>query len=430
MDTKNLAVIRALSTKWGSDSGVSGDVETERKTVALNMANGSQVVTPSENKVLTQVTIIKPATLIPQNIVEGVDIGGVVGTFSGAETESEAVTVDLNLANGNQVVKPSENKLLSQVTISKPATLVPENIANGVNIGGVVGSMTSAAPNIQPLTVNENGTYTPDAGVDGFSPVTVNVAASGDDGSFKAVIERTAVNPTLPADLTKIGDYAFYEYTDLALTSLPAGVTSIGERAFYNCQNLALSSLPRSLTSIGGNAFYYCKKLAFTSLPDGVTSIGGAAFSNCENLALVSLPDGVTSIGNNAFNGCRKVALTSLPAGVTTIGSSMFAGCYALALTSLPEGTTEIGYRSFESCGAIKITSIPAGVTSIGQQAFLFCHGLTTLTFKGTPATINTSAFQSCSNLKTINVPWAEGAVSGAPWGATGATINYNYTGG
>lgn len=30
----------------------------------------------------------------------------------------------------------------------------------------------------------------------------------------------------------------------------------------------------------------------------------------------------------------------------------------------------------------------------------------------------------------TRGVPWAEGAVTNAPWGATNATINYNYTGG
>jgi hypothetical protein len=52
------------------------------------------------------------------------------------------------------------------------------------------------------------------------------------------------------------------------------------------------------------------------------------------------------------------------------------------------------------------------------------------LTFKGTPTSIDSTAFKNCTNLTTINVPWAQGAVSGSPWGATGATINYNYTGG
>lgn len=51
------------------------------------------------------------------------------------------------------------------------------------------------------------------------------------------------------------------------------------------------------------------------------------------------------------------------------------------------------------------------------------------MTFKGTPSSINSNAFNSCINLLTINVPWAEGAVANAPWGATNATINYNYTG-
>ena len=49
------------------------------------------------------------------------------------------------------------------------------------------------------------------------------------------------------------------------------------------------------------------------------------------------------------------------------------------------------------------------------------------LTFQGTPETISKTAFRYCDNLTTINVPWAEGAVANAPWGATNATINYNY---
>lgn len=35
------------------------------------------------------------------------------------------------------------------------------------------------------------------------------------------------------------------------------------------------------------------------------------------------------------------------------------------------------------------------------------------------------NAFNKCTNLTDIYVPWAEGDVGGAPWGATNATIHY-----
>ena len=226
----------------------------------------------------------------------------------------------------------------------------------------IEGIQTGSTPVVQPLTVTENGTYTAPDGVDGYNPVTVNVAASGgDDGSLKAVIERTVTEITLPSDLTSIGISAFYNCTKLALTSLPDGITSIKTWAFYSCTNLALTSLPDGITSIDSNAFYNCTKLALTSLPDGITSISSSAFYNCTKLAL---------------------------------------------------------------------TSLPAGVTSIGSNAFFRCSNLTEITFKGKPNSVHGSAFSGCTNLLTINVPWAEGEVSNAPWGATNATINYNYTGG
>ena len=137
----------------------------------------------------------------------------------------------------------------------------------------------------------------------------------------------------------------------------------------------------------------------------GYTKVRNYAFVNCTNLALTSLPEGLTSIGEGAFTGCTSLALTSLPAGVMSIGDDTFRGCTSLALTSLPKS-----------------------LTSIGHSAFAGCSNLTSITFKGTPTTIASSAFDGCTNLTDIKVPWAEGAVSGAPWGATNATITYNYT--
>ena len=43
-----------------------------------------------------------------------------------------------------------------------------------------------------------------------------------------------------------------------------------------------------------------------------------------------------------------------------------------------------------------------------------------------TPSSINAIAFRNASNLADIYVPWSEGEVANAPWGATNATIHYN----
>ena len=182
-------------------------------------------------------------------------------------------------------------------------------------------------------------------------------------------------------------------------------------------------------TSVVDNAFYNDKTLSITSLPACIESIGVRAFAGCKNLALASLPSGLTSIGDEAFFQCINLALTSLPSGLTSIGNGAFSGCIKLAFTSLPSGITSIGMRAFSGCFKLAFTSLPSGITSIGMNAFQGCTGLTSITFTGTPTSIGSNAFSGCTNLTTINVPWAEGEVANAPWGATNATINYNYTG-
>ena len=164
-----------------------------------------------------------------------------------------------------------------------------------------------------------------------------------------------------------------------------------------------------------------------TTLPSGLTKIGEYAFHGCTNLVLTSLPNGLTSIDARAFDGCTNLALTSLPDGITSISNYAFYKCSNLALTSIPDSVTSIGDSAFSSCTNLALTSLPDGVTSIGGNAFRNCTGLTEITFKGKPNNIYNSAFSGCTNLTTIRVPWSEGAVSGAPWGATNATLIYSY---
>lgn len=163
------------------------------------------------------------------------------------------------------------------------------------------------------------------------------------------------------------------------------------------------------------------------TIPDNTTDIGMYAFAYCEELEDVVIPNTVTNIHAYAFGGCESLELTSLPNSITEIGDNAFEGCTSLALTSLPNGLTVINEGTFWQCRNLALTSLPSGITYIGSGAFNQCRGLTTLTFLGTPSFIASDAFSNCTNLTTINVPWSNGDVSGAPWGATNATITYDY---
>ncbi len=104
----------------------------------------------------------------------------------------------------------------------------------------------------------------------------------------------------------------------------------------------------------------------------------------------------------------------------------LFSNNKTLSLSKIPEGTTTIGEYCFYGCTGITISEIPASVTTINNSAFTGCTGITSLTFKGTPSSIPSWCFGNNSNLKDIYVPWSEGAVANAPWGASSATIHYD----
>ncbi len=97
---------------------ISTEKEEQAKTVTIT-ENGTQKALPDENKVLTEVTIV---TNVPA-------------------TPTQEVTKDLDMASGDQTILPTSGKVLSQVVVKKPATMLPENIKKDVNIGGVTGTL-------------------------------------------------------------------------------------------------------------------------------------------------------------------------------------------------------------------------------------------------------------------------------------------------
>lgn len=81
------------------------------------------------------------------------------------------------------------------------------------------------------------------------------------DKSELVFICHTVRKISIPSSVTKIGDYAFYNRTDLTSIELPSGVTSLGDRAFSNCTNLSSLTLPSGVKEIGYAAFLSCTDL-------------------------------------------------------------------------------------------------------------------------------------------------------------------------
>lgn len=137
------------------------------------------------------------------------------------------------------------------------------------------------------------------------------------------------------------------------------------------------------------------------------------------------------SNSNGNSNGGYYVLLEEvyLPENMTVFSGSMFS--YCSNLTTLHGDFSKvrtIDAYAFRNCK--KMPNIPPcpNLQTIGNSAFLTCTALTEVTLPATITNIHTNAFSGCTNLLNIYVPWAEGAVANAPWGATNATIHYNTT--
>lgn len=174
-------------------------------------------------------------------------------------------------------------------------------------------------------------------------------------------------------------------------------------------------------TSLDSSGRVFTAKFRGTIVPE-------YAFAYLAELTSVDMPDNVIAIGDNGFYRCQKLSLTSLPSGITSLPTAAFQYCPKLALTALPSGLTSIGAYAFKQGTGLASITLPPALTSIGDFAFANCTGLETVRFTSTVSSIPNGVFSGCTKLSTIYVPWSQGQVANAPWGASKATIIYDYT--
>lgn len=237
-------------------------------------------------------------------------------------------------------------------------------------------------------------------------------------GEFYHVIENKSTSNATIAGITYYGK--------LLETSLPDS-SGIKEVVFYD-----------DITSVPSSFFANNTLIEKVKFNGRITSLPTSLFANSSVREIIwqngepnVIPSTIRSITSSVFDGCSNLTNITWHNNITTIGSSAFRLStigLTIANTELPTSLRTIAGNAFYN-QQIPISKIPANITNVASNAFTNNLALKTITFEGTPSNIYSTSFSGCNNLTTINVPWAEGAVANAPWGAVNATINYNYTG-
>lgn len=253
------------------------------------------------------------------------------------------------------------------------------------------------------------------------STVQLPLADGTGNAQFKDVDE--IVEPSGTKSITTNGTHDVADYASVNVNV--AGGGDVQDQWVQYCNGEITNIDLTGATKIPKNMFKENTELVGVTMPN-VTLIDSYAFNGCSKLALSELPEGITDIKNNTFSN-TAVTIERLPSSLRELGNGAFQNCTGVTISETPDKLRIIPNSAFSGCTGISELTLNAVVSDLYKNSFDGCTNLTKVTFKGIPTgQMNANAFSNCNNLKDIYVPWAEGTVANAPWGATNATIHYN----
>ena len=219
--------------------------------------------------------------------------------------------------------------------------------------------------------------------------------------------------------VTKIGENAFRDRTELTSVTIPDGVTYIVDCAFFGCTLLETVTIPNSVTDICWRAFYDCVSLKEVTIPASVTNIQDYAFGYYydSDSSETKKVDGfkINYVKNtyghyyateNGFTDEACLLTNELNDG--TLEISKYAGnsaTYEIPGEIDGKKVVRIGNSAFIDCTELTSVTIPDGVTSIDEAAFLCCTSLTSVTIPDSVTSIKSKAFFNCTSLKSVTIP-------------------------
>ena len=267
---------------------------------------------------------------------------------------------------------------------------------------------------IESLYLGRNYTIGNNTGINyGYSPFARN--------------QSTNMVVVIGENVTAIPAYLLYQSTGVTSVTIDhdAQITSIGDHAFYGCSKLASFMIPNSVNSIGFGAFYDCSSLAEIKIPANVESIGNAVFFGCTALKKIRIENGqkTLELGYNTYSssGTGRGLFYDCPIEELYIGRNYTIGNTGInygyspfarnqstnMVVTIGRNVTAIpDYLLYNSSGVTSVTiDHDAQITSIGGRAFYGCSNLASFVIPDSVTIMNFGVFYDCSSLAEITIP-------------------------
>lgn len=135
------------------------------------------------------------------------------------------------------------------------------------------------------------------------------LGAGGMNNIFGGNSNNTVTSVTIPNSVIAINDGAFRSSKMLESVNIPDSVEFIGQFAFYNCTELTSITIPNSVTTISFGAFQSCSKLESVIIPDSIISIGPQVFCDCTSLTSIYFKGDAPTFERNALPDTEIITL-------------------------------------------------------------------------------------------------------------------------
>ncbi len=353
------------------------------------------------NTALTSITFHKDIQIkeIPISAFEGCSNSRLTALEIPASVESIGMKAFYNCPISNLTYAGSSVKTLgdqafygfrfTELTLPEGLTTLDGRVFSGMS------TLTKIVlPSTLSTLINENSTSQIRFVFDGLSKLAAVEVAEG--SPYFQSIDGVLYNK----EGTELVYYPKYKNGTAKFTyETPVGLQTIGEYAFYQQTNLTALTLSADLLSVGANAFNGCTYLTSIKFEDRYSplTLGERAFYGCTRLNgkavdgrnVFEIPETVVIDGDNVFYNCFKTSVTNL--SIVFLGNNM---------------STRLDNTFYGCTGIVAVENVPSNLVSM-HQTFRGCTKLASVTFNNLGGKIESMAgtFQGCTALKGVDLP-------------------------